>query len=717
MLFSIPGLTRICPFPAASVVVVTGLMLFSGRALSAPASPGESVLSAPTETNQINRKQKLMNSKHLLDQPNLLRDAGKWIAESGGPVWRITFRGPDGKDRELASTDAGAPDGFSWTVKLGESTAVVALSVRADGPLSYWSLKVELPDGWVVRRAEGPILSGLAYRPNLKYGATVGWGVQYDVKPGMDITGVYPSCRAVMPFMVFYEGGEGLYIGAHDAEAHHKDLNVKGEEGNWCTSITHWPAIPDKTGGVYELPYEVAIGTYKGDYYDGAQLYRPFALTTPWTKAGPLSKRPTPKWLLDADLWLKPGETLWTDDEEASRKSMMQCVDWCRKAKEFFQVPIALHWYRWHVIPYDTLYPEYFPAKPGFKEGVRAVQEMGLPVMPYINGRLCDPESATWKEKGGSEWAARQENGEPYTEVYGSKVPLNVMCPSAPQWQDTIANLVGRLTDEIGVNGVYIDQIAAAKGELCFNRNHPHLPGGGNFWWKSYRELLTKCRSKLKKDGMLTSEENAECWMDLLDGLLIVNTPTNEGPTIPLFPAVYAGWSVPFGFQYMPGSEKGGPAFRTKMGRCFLYGSQLGWVDASRVMSIETEEDREFVRAVAKCRSRAHLWLLFGRFLGMRTPEGDYPRITGEGAGSFGGTYRIDLPSVMASEWESEDGTRAIAVANMDDSAHTVRLKAPSAKGKVRIIGPEGTPEERTYEDGVVSVELPRRDARMVVFI
>ena len=89
--------------------------------------------------------------------------------------------------------------------------------------------------------------------------------------------------------------------------------------------------------------------------------------------------------------------------------------------------------------------------------------------MPYINGRLCDPKSKTWTQEGGDKAAARQENGKPYTEVYGSKVPLNVMCPATKQWQDKIAGIVDRLVNECGVDGVYIDQIGAAYAVRCFN--------------------------------------------------------------------------------------------------------------------------------------------------------------------------------------------------------------------------------------------------------
>ena len=86
----------------------------------------------------------------------------------------------------------------------------------------------------------------------------------------------------------------------------------------------------------------------------------------------------------------------------------------------------------------------------------------------------------------------------------------------------------------------------------------------------------------------ITTEEDAECWLDQFDALLLVNTPTGSGTPIPLFPAVYSGRAIVFGFLYFPKDdlERSLP-FRVKMARCFVFGSQLGWIQPKQIMQPE----------------------------------------------------------------------------------------------------------------------------------
>jgi len=644
----------------------------------------------------------------------------EWLADFSEPesLWRLELRGPDGSSKEVGSGEvalSGLKTGeskvdFTWKVPLADQAAVVTMGVRCEtgSPISCWSLRAKLPDGWKVTRADFPVIPNIELRRGLKLAAPAGWGLEYDVKPGAGYEGTYPSCVAAMQFVAFYHRGRGLYIGMHDPQANHKHLSVKAREDAVGFTCANWPAIPEKGGGTYKLPFEAAVGVFDGDYYDAAQIYRAFTFTAPWGKAGPVSKRPIPRWVKDTDLWLRPDG------------SPEENVEITQQALKYFDVPTSLHWYRWHVIPFDTLYPEYFPPLPGFAEGIKALQDAGTHVMPYINGRLCDPNSKTWNDERGYRSAARQENGEPYTEVYGSKVPLNVMCPYTAQWQDKIAGLVDRLIKECGVDGIYIDQISAAPPKLCFDPSHGHPIGGGHFWVDGYRKLLDLVRSKLPKDRMITTEESAECWIDQFDALLLVNTPITAGTPIPLFPAVYSGRTITFGFLYFPADdlERSLP-FRAKMARCFVYGSQLGWIQPSPIMAPEAAKEAEFLKNLARCRRFGHDFLTYGRFLGLLSARGDNPRMKGEGSGSFGGTYRIDLPAVLASAWLSEDGKLGIALANMSDEAHDVELRLPldkagilASKGfKVEVYGSEGLISSTTSRSASQKIEVPARGA------
>ena len=180
--------------------------------------------------------------------------------------------------------------------------------------------------------------------------------------------------------------------------------------------------------------------------------------------------------------------------------------------------PSGFHWYNWHEIPFDNDYPHYFPTKAGFPEAVRELQSANVFVMPYINGRLWDT-----RDKGSEDFeftavakaaVSKNEKGEPYTEVYGSKeadgspVRLGVMCPATQLWQNRVRDIVLRLMNECGVKGVYIDQIAAAAPTLCCDATHGHPLGGGHWWTEGYWKLLER-HSQCDAAPMRCSPRNA----------------------------------------------------------------------------------------------------------------------------------------------------------------------------------------------------------------
>jgi len=646
-----------------------------------------------------------------------LRDSTgrEWVCapNPGDSLWRVTLLGPDGTETTIAASEAELVEAesesialeFTWRFAVSESRFQVRMTVvlEPDDPLSHWSLAVDLPDGWKVSQSDFPLIPNIAHRRGLKLAAPFGWGVEYPVKPGLAYSSVYPSCVATMQFLAFYSGGRGLYLAAHDPTASHKSFGASADERSAEFRCTDLPAITPKGGGTYTAPCAFTVGVFAGDYYDAARIYREFTLTTRWGSAGNVADRPIAQWLKDTDLWLRP------DGSPADN------VEITKQAIEFFKLPLALHWYRYHQIPYDTLYPEYFPPLPGFEDGIREFQRLGARVIPYINGRLCDPNSTTWTDERGSESAARDRDGSPYTEVYGSKVPLNVMCPATSQWQDKIAGLVGRFSTECGTDGIYIDQITCAHAVRCFRADHGHLPGGGTFWVEGYRKMLEMARAKLRPDQIITSEENAECWIDQFDALLLVNSPVDR-KIIPLFPAVYAGRTINHGFQYYPPTDlELSLPFRLKTARCFIFGSQLGWIQPWRIMRPEHRAEAEFLKDLARCRRFAREFVTHGDFLGLVPVRGDNPRIKGRADGFFSGSYHIDTPAVLASAWIARDGRLGIVLANISDTNRRVTLRLPLAKANLRAsdtltiktFGPEGLISTSESKGAALEVTVP----------
>ena len=266
------------------------------------------------------------------------------------------------------------------------------------------------------------------------------------------------------------------------------------------------------------------------------------------------------------------------------------------------------------------------------------------------------------------------------------------MCPYTTAWQDKVTGLVDRLTHECGVDSVYIDQIGCAWAYRCYDKSHGHPLGGGHFWVDGYRKLLDKVRAKLPKDRMITTEENIECFIDQFDALLLVNTPcSTERKVIPLFPAVYSGRTITFGFQYIiPEDFKDGMPFRAKMAQEFIYGAQIGWVLAEQLMKPECAKEAEFVRNLAKCHSHARRFLVEGRFLGLADVTGDNPEIKIKTAAPFGGEYKLTAPSVIASAWEAEDSSIGVALANMSDVERKVRFSFHGEEHQVTVPARDG---------------------------
>lgn len=100
---------------------------------------------------------------------------------------------------------------------------------------------------------------------------------------------------------------------------------------------------------------------------------------------------------------------------------------------------------------------------------------MDIKVVPYINARIFDFNAEIWDDKAdecATKFKAPRLGGRSmsyYTEIYGSGQHQSVMCPYTKFWQTKISDIVKELTNDYGTDGVYVDQIAAAKANLCFD--------------------------------------------------------------------------------------------------------------------------------------------------------------------------------------------------------------------------------------------------------
>jgi hypothetical protein len=598
---------------------------------------------------------------------------GSWLVGET-PLWKLTLLGKNGVNPQVdpsngiykgyrVKTDNG--DNlelvFTWQMRLSKNEYYqvrVNFSTDKNIMLSEWSIEADMPKDCIVSNVEFPII--MLKRTNAtKAIIAEGWGVEFDVFPSFNYTSEYASHNGGMQFLCYHRGKEALYFATHDKTASIKNFKINSCEESATIKCDVPTSEAWTNDGVFRMPWKTTIGLNSEGWEKAVvDWYRPFTYTTMWGKK-PFNPDNYPKWLLNTDLWLRP------DDVKPEVETAL------KKALQYFGAKrTTCHWYRWHQIEYDVDYPEFFPPKADFPAMISRIQKLGTHITPYINGRLWDPASKSYKERNGASASCRKADGTLYTEVYGSKVANSVTCPSTEIWQNTLANLVERMQNELGVDGVYIDQICAGRGVPCFAENHKHPRGGGEFWHTSYRELLEKVRAKMKKDNILYTEENAECFLDLFDVVLMVNTPQKAGRIIPLFPMVYSDRVIYNGFLYYP-EPVFSLDFRLKNAMALLWGSQLGWIQPEKVMDGRCEINARFLKEMTNFREKQHDIIYGGQFVKEIIPTGDNPILKP--------TNMNETPAVRAALWKGRNNQSAIFIVNIDDNQHVVNLPQKSS--------------------------------------
>ena len=615
------------------------------------------------------------------DGLNILPSSG-----STAHPWEVTLLGPKGETPVLQpkftvykggyaqEKDGVQTASFTWNLVLENAQwpLTIHISLGPDDEMPRWTMEADLPEGWILTQADYPRITVKRLEGETKGILPYGYGIEYDMPVADQLRTCYPSATGMMQMVMMHNGESTVYFAADDREGCNKYLAMKGENDRvtFYQSVTTSYAWSD--GGHFELPWGAVMGYNPENWQKTVtKWYRPFSFTCQWGEKT-LAQRKIASWIKDADMWLRP-----IDVTESMLSSLYSAL-------EYYGKGVGLHWYFWQHLPYDTNYPDYFPAKDGFAEAVAKAQKMGARVTPYINGRLWDPANHTYDELNGKDASCRQKDGSLYTEVYSSMVANTVTCPSSPIWQKIMYDTNAQILSELKTDGVYMDQIGCAASQPCYAENHSHAKGGGSWWPASYRKMLTDIRDGLYKGKnlSLSTEENVECYMDLFDMMLVVNSPHN--PTthmIPLFPIVYSDRCIYSGFTYVPWKLNDG-SFNYITMKSLLWGSQLGWVSPELLMKQGNENEQLFLRNLAEFRKGQHDIFVGGNFIDEFVPEGDNPV--------------VDIPNyqktnvVMGAEWKSVKGRTVYVLANMSTQDRVVNTPAGKsvtvpALGAVRI--------------------------------
>lgn len=589
----------------------------------------------------------------------------------------------------------GLPSGFAIE-------AVVTLG-RGES-LSRWSLRVTALPAEAITKISYPRMLPLAKREEERL-AVPFWLGQLSSSPRSLLFGEtgaprrlewpYPGYLSMQCLAWYSASGPGLYLACDDTNAFNKAFAVFGAApGRVGCEATHFPeharglpaAAPSRN---WELPYRVELGVFEGDWITAAEQYRAWATNCPWATQSRLKRGLPPRWMSDTALWV------W--NRGRSEAVLTPAVELQKAAG----LPVSVFWHWWHGCSYDSGFPEYLPPREGagpFSNALAAAHGQGIHALVYMNQRLWGMNTASWKEKSADIYAVKNAAGLIRPEVYNSftRDPCASMCMGTPWWRNEYATLAATAIHELGVDGIYMDQ--ACTSLACYDRAHPHPPGGGTYWIEGFQELQRDIRTRCADAPPgLAGEGCGEAWLPYLDLMLGLQVSKERyagadgWEPIPFFHAVYHPYALSYGNyssltrppydELWPAAtappeplalldRKFSQQFRLEQARAFAWGQQPTIANFLPSHLEERREEIDYVVRLARLHAKHRKFLQHGTFL--RPPKLQIPRAVipmsrlSIYAGQQGGVkeFEHEEPLAVCGAWRAPDGEVGIALAN-----------------------------------------------------
>ena len=550
----------------------------------------------------------------------------------------------------------------------------------------------------------------------------------------------YPGIMSLQCIAFYSANAPGLYAACDDTAAYGKRFAFFGDGKQGASfEVVQLPERSAESNGTYRSPYRVALGLLNGDWFTAAERYRAWSLQQAWARDSRLKKDETAKWAVDTGLWV------WN---RGRSENVLQPAAELQAASG---VPVSVFWHWWHGCAYDVGFPEYLPPREGaenFKSAINTAHNNNLHAIVYMNQRLWGMTTESWRTRDAARFAVKGPDGTIRPEVYNtfSKAPCASMCMGTSFWRDTYAGLAAEAVNDLGVDGIYMDQ--ACSSLSCYDARHGHPIGGGTYWIKGFQSLQADIRNRCNHDARtvtLAGEGCGEAWLPYLDLMLSLQVsmeryaaPKDWRP-IPFFHAVYHGYCIPYGnyssLTMPPYDElwpkESAPAeplklldrkfaqqFRLEQARAFAWGQVPTIANFRPGHLVSRAEEMNFVIQLAKLRLRALDFLLHGTML--RAPEMEIPEseIPISRLSIYAGQqdalkeYTARHPQMLLSAWRNDQGSAAIVVVNIADTPQRIAFNLSKREWNIsgtaiRVLEGDGAERSMSCNDSVVVVDEP----------
>jgi hypothetical protein len=464
---------------------------------------------------------------------------------------------------------------------------IASVTVHPEDPMADFGIQIENQGPLSLVEVEFPVLNG-----NQRLGASAeddvlvypGWGTSRlirdpvhtwdasceftakDCHGGVGNRQIYPGWASTQ-MMAFYDPQGGFYLATYDDQMHTKAFTGGiWKTGNLRLSVRHLLEI--RSGEGWSCPYNIRVGTFQGDWYDAADIYKSWARKQWWAKKT-VRQKDTPPWFLEGltflhfynyDEWAKAKQI---DDIVYKLKDIAARTN--RLAKQW-KVPVVAMIHGWEdhgrSLPNPAkhnLVPPYVPPWEGedrFRQATRRLREEGNYSMVYLGASLYGGLKKKWGEPV-LDFALKNPKGRPYWS-WGVKTPC--MDPTTDFWKKELKTTTLKVLD-LGLDVVQMDTWPCAYPQYRPQPGHPM--GFGKWIGEAWSELIGEVRAQAREKNprvAITSEEICEVYIPILDGYVsrdnapdfnyqtgIPKDKVGKWSTIPLFTYVYHPYITTFG--------------------------------------------------------------------------------------------------------------------------------------------------------------------------
>ena len=480
-------------------------------------------------------------------------------------VLKAVYSGINGLDLNLICTVRAAPnDRFSyWKVSLENHAEIDIVDIQYPFIICDYNLHglegteaVVLPHGYgsgrLIQKPGEAVPYANAWKKKL---AADSWR-EWEITSRNGDCNHYPGMQFAQ-FMAYYNDRAGIYLACNDADANVKRFAAVHHEPGLRLGIAHvgdWPADGERT-----LEYEVLVGSFTGDWYAAADLYREWTSRQKWFV--PLVKRrDVPDWLIDSPAYItvRP-QGMLDEGPDTPIPSFLplddKCIPLLESISQKVQAPLAVILMGWERAG-SWVYPDSFPPVGGeasMQRFIQAIRHHGWHAGSFGNGTRW-VIGHTWNgydgrdyfEKfQGAESICREADGSPWQENWDvSWRPSYASCLGSENTRqlavDFVRHLVGWGMESLQV----LDQNNGSSTFPCFADNHDHPPMPGKWMadrMASFMRQLHELAAHLGEAEVIFSAES---------GLNETCLPLFQETELRTFPPGYATDTIPL-YQYL----------------------------------------------------------------------------------------------------------------------------------------------------------------------